>query len=227
MEKFDITKSFDTMVLERGIVINRTLKYLVPALKMYGEKFIAAVNSLNIKGFVLGDSNDLNFNYIGLIIYAGNKSVESFKAAHVEYTVPYREDLEIMFVKNPKIDKVELFLQGKYSELYTSTEIDRFIKKTVKRGNVEYYTDVYSVLTRQPTYQSVFCNKINQDFHTNHSLEDLELSDKELDYPPVLGQEIANKEIDKLLLGYPELTCIKMTDDQTNLINNMMYAPIT
>ena len=91
---------------------------------------------------------------------------------------------------------IELFLAGKYSELYTLEEISYMVSKNVKKTleskgqeiTIEVPNSQYSILTKAPSYRKKFQRKVRRDFRTKIDLEE----DIELDYPPIVSEEWLN-----------------------------------
>ena len=73
--------------------------------------------------------------------------------------------------------------------MYTQQEIEELFISTIEdESGIEYFSEVYSILIGMEEYTETFIDKINQEFDTDIAITDLKK--KELDYPPLLSQEV-------------------------------------
>lgn len=176
---------------------NRTLRYLLPLLKYYGNDFVDRVNTLKIKFCGIGDyaiNDKVGENMYIVVEIINQKYFNNFmqfisqKDFFVEdYIFSLRKNLHCFVIKFPFPEIVETFLSGKYSEMLSKDDIDRYYQRIYKVRGIEYYTSVYSILTKREEQKDVFLNTIRQDFGSADIVGDFEY-----DYPPILGMEILN-----------------------------------
>jgi len=187
----------------KGVYRNRTLKYIAPLLRAYGKDFVSLLNKVRIKAFTIGDLkfSDSLSDYIFIIV-----SIENIKGFYAlknylqktdyyvdDYIFSLKNKLHCMVINNPRSKAIDYFLSGRYSQMLSEEDINRFFLKTVTVKGIERYTDVYSILTKRKDYDNIFLDKIKRDFNSN--IDKLEES-TEYDYPPILGEEVLNTEDD-------------------------------
>ena len=199
---------------------NRTWKYLYPCLKVYGSTLKTYLNSFFKLAVGLGDHNiDINEdNCIYILIDTNIHSPQQSLQTYREYLSkfldwvrfqPYyvtdyifegfdRGEKHMLVLRLPDIYKESYikFKQGKYSEMYSSKDIDNLYPLIVNSNkNIEIkvnnnITNIKNVLTKNSNYLELFRKQINDEFGTNLSLNDLK--DHELDLPPSQNEEIFN-----------------------------------
>lgn len=202
---------------------NKTHTYILPIIKDYGSEFVNMfAENLNPIAYTIGDmSHDVNYldnNYL-YVTCTMNSSVEYTKRIfnperfnnfkkflewvknYSCYVTEYMQgdvwDNRYTFVFNmPEgYENVKrTFMNGDYSSLYTQEQLNRIIPKKFKRGDVEYLSSVYRVVTKDPSYLPLFNQKLKEDFDGL----DIDIDDeRELDYKPQLHQEVLNYNINK------------------------------
>lgn len=204
-----------------SIYINRTFKYIAPLLRLYGKELINLFNSLFIKGIAIGDANfsdEIGTNLHIVFSYKNSKvtgkllDLVKSKDYYVDdYIFSLDHYLYCLVLKSP-VDVTGKFINGEYSKLYSKDIIDKVFRRTYKEGNIERYTEVYSILTKRLEYDNTFLRKVLHDFNISerevNSVIDKE-HDYEYDYPPILGEEVLNYDeeliIDKILIQQERL----------------------
>ena len=199
---------------------NRTWKYLYPCLKVYGGTLKTYLNSFFKLAVGLGDHNiDINEdNCIYILIDTNIHSPQQSLQTYREYLSkfldwvrfqPYyvtdyifegfdRGEKHMLVLRLPDTYKESYikFKQGKYSEMYSSKDIDNLYSLIVNSNkNIEIkvnnnITNIKNVLTKNSSHLELFRKQINDEFGTNLSLNDLK--DHELDLPPSQNEEIFN-----------------------------------
>lgn len=205
--------------------INKTRVYLVQQLQHYGEEFMEHIKNNRINAFAIQDygintseSSKKLEPYVYLLhdvnghkkfgqylnVHAGRYVFQQslmFYKKHESYVTDYCYDsnktghLHVVVLKLPFPEKFDLFLQGKYSKMYSDTEIDRWFVKYVKRNTVEKgkkitieeTTDHYNVLKHNHEYFAKFKDQILNEFGTILTDENI---DMEFDIKPKLNKEI-------------------------------------
>lgn len=199
---------------------NRTWKYLYPCLKSYGGTLKTYLNSFFKLAVGLGDHNiDINEdNCIYILIDTNIHSPQQSLQTYREYLSkfldwvrfqPYyvtdyifegfdRGEKHMLVLRLPDTYKESYikFKQGKYSEMYSSKDIDNLYPLIVNSNkNIEIkvnnnITNIKNVLTKNSSHLELFRKQINDEFGTNLSLNDLK--NHELDLPPSQNEEIFN-----------------------------------
>lgn len=199
---------------------NRTWKYLYPCLKVYGGTLKTYLNSFFKLAVGLGDHNiDINEdNCIYILIDTNIHSPQQGLQTYREYLSkfldwvrfqPYyvtdyifegfdRGEKHMLVLRLPDTYKESYikFKQGKYSEMYSSKDIDNLYSLIVNSNkNIEIkvnnnITNIKNVLTKNSSHLELFRKQINDEFGTNLSLNDLK--NHELDLPPSQNEEIFN-----------------------------------
>jgi len=196
---------------------NKTHTYILPVINDYGTDFVNKF-AKNIKpiAYTIGDmSHDINYmenNYL-YVTCTMNTSIEYDKKMFnpeifdrfkyfldwvknynffvTDYVQGDVKDNKYTFVFNLPNGYENLkskFLKGKYSQMYSPEQLERIVNKKFTRGDIEYLSNVYRVLTKDPAYLSIFNKKIEEDFGDNVEIQD----DRELDYKPQIHQEVLN-----------------------------------
>lgn len=201
--------------------VNKTFNYILPMMNIW-DTFKFFESNVNIAGVAIGDCiHDCAYmenEFLYLAINISNRSnikygeilnsdydLRNFllileEARHTPWYVqdyPILHDGTIdqfhMVVCKlpPEIRGVKKkFCQGKYSELYPKELIKNNIRRTYKKDNIEHMTLPYLVLTKDARYREVFSQLLKKDFGT-----DVEVDENfELEYPPVLKNEVINMD---------------------------------
>lgn len=186
--------------IQKGVYKNKTLMYLLPLIKVYGNEFISKFEQLKLKYCGIGDFNydeEVGQNIFCVFEVANYRVFEKFEEYIRKqdffvdsYIFSIKDNLHCFVFKFPYSNIIDKFLSGKYSEMFSNEDIDRLYLKTFRRRGVEYYTDVYSVLTKREEYKNIFLETVKEDFGAVDMVGDFEY-----DYPPILGMEVLNYEI--------------------------------
>lgn len=186
------------IVVSKGQFQNKTMRYLLPLLKAYGNIFIEYFYCLKIKFCGIADYNyndELGVNLFVVIevnnynLY--NRFLKFFKEQDYyvnDFIFSISNNLHCFVIKFPFPKIIEKFLLGKYSELLSKEDVNRFYDKTFISKGIEYYTPVYSIVTKKKEYRDIFLETVRKDFGATTDIE----GDFEYDYPPILSMEILN-----------------------------------
>ena len=193
--------------------INKTIRFLVPAFKKYGNEFIKYFNSLNILRIGVYDNLLENNNmYKGENIFVKhlkspykfdeNKDFYEFLENKEYFIGKYCPDIdvvsslkEVIVIKFPSIYKnaYKEFMCGAYSKMYSETELD-FIFNSVK--NVKFFKKNYEILSKTNKENLIeFVNILNKEYGGNFSEEDIS-KESEWELPPKMSEEVFNYELD-------------------------------
>lgn len=191
------------MQIEIGkLYINKTYKYLVPVLKVYGENFILKVNSIFNLAFGIHDT------------LLDGTPYETQRAVYMlcdKLFQPQRFDSFLKFVKNQEYyitdyaaddaetgrqhmvvlafpekygDAYDKFLEGKYSKMFCKDEIHYFFP--------DKDSEAREVVERTSNMGTIFINKVKNSFGTELTTSDLKVNGIEYDFPPEKQKEIFN-----------------------------------
>ena len=89
-----------------------------------------------------------------------------------------------LYVPDKFCEKVNNFLKGRYSLMYTDEEASKLSSYFVN------YVDVSKVLSKNREYLPTFVAHLNKTFNTTLSVEDYEDLDVELDIPPLVFTDL-------------------------------------
>lgn len=196
-----IREEIKTDTDDRVIYRNRTLKYLVPIIKTFGENFMILFRMQRWISFGIADfAMDMNYHIPRLFCLLDIENKYNFDRflKYIKSTAfylndyPFDESKHMIVLKFPKQQAYKYFLDGKYSKMYTEEEMDSFVTKTAYNQHGENkYTDIYSVLSKRKAYEEVFLAQLYEDFGTRAK----PIKDFEYDYPPILQNEIFNYQL--------------------------------
>lgn len=199
---------------------NRTWKYLYPCLKSYGMTLRNYLNSFYKLAVGVGDSNidieDKQCMYIlldtnvststtSLTAYRENLSrflewlrFQPYYVIDYIYSDKDYKGMHMIVIQIPQTyhKTLQLFKQGKYSEMYDRTELNNcFALVTLDNKELQSkinnkLTSIRSILTKNPNYIPTFKEELKKEFDVN--LLDSELIHHELDFPPNVEEEVFN-----------------------------------
>jgi len=176
---------------------NRTLRYLIPLMKIYGKNFINMINIIDWKAFAIADkeyNEEIGENFFCLCkVYSHPfkifiNYIRDHDAYVDDYIFSFKENLHMFVIKNPKSDIITDFLRGNYSKMLSEEQIEAFYLKKMKKGKVEFYTDVFSILTKRKDYIPTFKEKLELELGYVGDIDE----ERELDFPPLINEEVFN-----------------------------------
>ncbi len=201
---------------------NKTHTYILPVIRDYGEEFVDSLAyKLRPIAYTIGDmSHDVNYlenNYL-YITCTMNTSVEYerkifnpeiyenfrmfvdwvkskpyYVTEYVQGNIANNRYTFVFSMPDEFISLKRKFMEGSYSKIYDKAQIARLIPKKFKRGDIEYLSSVYRVVTKDSSYLPIFNKRLAEDFGTSVEIDD----DRELDYRPQVHQEVLNYSIKK------------------------------
>lgn len=184
---------------DKDVYFNRTIRYIAPIMKLYGEELTQHFNSIKWAAFGINDKNYKEELDDGQCIFClckitnyrvFNKFMDYLRNQSFyfdDYIYSIQKKLHMIVINNPRKQIIPLFLEGKYSQMFSQEDIDRIYLKKIKVNGVEKYTDVYSVLTKFDAYKQTFLNNL----YTEFGYSGLD-GDFEFDLPPLINEEIFN-----------------------------------
>lgn len=158
--------------------INRSMLYIKPAfLLLMSKKEFSAINhtivgcgitpDYNIVYF-LNDTNKLTYDLIAALI-KNNEYVKDF---------PHSKNIHAVIIESPI--KIENFLQGEYTKIYTKEQLDICFPKNTKQ---------YKILSKDSSYKPEYLKFLNRCFNTTLNIDDIE-NHIQWDIPPQLENEL-------------------------------------
>lgn len=190
---------------QKGLYQNRTARYLLPLLKVYGNTFINKFNLTRLKYCGIGDYNydeKIGENIFLVIEVVNWRVFDDFYRYIIsqdyyvdDYIFSLKDNLHCFVLKFPYTNIINTFLEGKYSKLLAEEDIEKYYLKTYRKNGVEHYTPVYSILTKKEGYKYIFLETLKEDFNTMIELD----NDFEYDYPPIPGMEILNYDLNTIV----------------------------
>lgn len=183
------------------IYVNKTLKYLVPCLKLYGDTFVTKLNSVFNLAFGIHDCVLDGTEYEGqkLIYILSDKLNQparfqnflNYVKHQSYYVMDYAfDDMErgrqhMLVVKFPEshFEVYDKFIDGKYSKMYTQDEIATFFNRE---------SEARDVITRASKMKPVLVEKIYNSFNTRITERDITIHGMEFDFPPEQQKEYFN-----------------------------------
>lgn len=210
------------------LYLNRTWKYIYPALRVYGFQPISYLNELIKQGvgiddlnfedddesepklFILVQTKVLGFKKLKEKEYEEKvKSFFNYIRNQEYYVNDYIYDMDnnccshMVVLKFPKeFEEVyKFFKQGLYSKMYSSSMVKKYfpnsnlsklfkpnINNIIISKTLGNNLEIHGVLGLNEDYKKEFIKNIKEDFE----VDVLETDIKELDYPPILREEIFN-----------------------------------
>lgn len=200
-------------------ILNQTRRYLVPQVQEYGLEFMKFIRQSEIIMTAIQDyginrtelARTLEPNIYILFDVNGPKKIGHYidkmaSRVHFSEMLSYIQDREyyitdypfdstkeghrhVIVLRLPHPETFQKFLQGKYSEMYNSDQVNKFFLKyseveqdgkIVKRVN-----DNYAVLVKDNNYFSIFQDKVREEFGTI-----VENTGQEFDFPPYIPKEV-------------------------------------
>lgn len=185
---------------------NKTWKYLIPCLKNYGINFIEKLDSVFILATGIYDNtfentNDIPSKNVYILIdthydnISYNKFIEYVRGLDF-YVKDYCPDADFlhsnkqMFViKIPEVyhNAYDMFLEGKYSQMYTTEDIDKLFLKRKSRPSMDV-----EVLTKNENARTFLLDSINREFYTDLKITDFTDDIDEYELPLKNKEEIFN-----------------------------------
>lgn len=193
--KFELKK--DGSVYE-----NRTFKFVLPLLKIYGESIVTLYNQMRKVAVGINDFTAMKLGimydkHIFILVDIENtekyndisfeefmESVRNHAAYEYDYCYDFKLKLHMIIIKLPDrfIRTLEHFKESKYSKMFNQADLDYFF--STKRGEVHK-----PILTKEHSYKKIFEEKIKENF----ILKELPDEDwHEYDFPLELKEEIFN-----------------------------------
>lgn len=193
------------MQIEIGkLYVNKTYKYLLPCLKVYGPTFQTKINSIFNLAFGVHDTvlDGTHYESQRLIYMLCDKMYKPAKfenflnyVKHQEYYVtdyPHddfetgRKHMIVVAFPEKYADVYDKFIESKYSKMYCKDEVDYFFP--------DNDSEAKNVIRRTTTMGQIYIQKIFNSFGTRLTLRDLKVEGMEYDFPLEKVKEFFNYE---------------------------------
>ena len=200
--------------------LNRTFKYLYPALTLYGNELIDKLRILTKLAVGIGDSSihiEKQCIYVLLDTTTSNISFDSYRIKIQQFLEWIREqpyyisdylcnlseynNYHMVVIEFPRNHHTIFnnFIKGRYSRMYTREEIysifgnQKLENKTNEIIVNKKLEEIRNVLLRDRITVKKHLGEVNKDFNSKLTLEDFK-EPLEADYPIKLSEEIFNYE---------------------------------
>lgn len=181
--------SEEQFTVERGY-LNRTKIYLYPSIVLLKSYHTMRLLKDNFLCCAFAD-NGLILFYDRMNIVGLRDLIQKLKQNN-EYIDDrlYSEDVYMIKIK-PDIN-LDAFIEGRYSDIYTSEQINLvFTRDSITR----------KVLTREESYKQTYVDMLNSWFNTSNTIDYIEIQANgkrvpisQFDIPPCLNQELIDYE---------------------------------
>lgn len=194
--KIQIGKIIMGQVGQKLPIQNKTLKYLTPCLKEYGLKFEEMYKSvfkiaLGIGDMIIIDQDKKYEQHLFMLIdtrlfpkqfisFLEWVREESFYEDDYVYGNIRVSPCHMIIIKIPPkyTESLTKFNEGKYSEMFSETDIDKLFYK---------YPDQVKVFKKDNNYKITFVNKLNNMYNSTLPAKEYE---GELELPPIKQEEV-------------------------------------
>ena len=193
------------MDIEIGrLYINKTYKYLLPCLKVYGPTFQTKVNSIFNLAFGIHDTllDGTPFESSRAIYMLCDKLYQPAKfenflnyVKHQEYYITDyafddfekgRKHMIVIAFPDKYTNVYDKFLESKYSKMYCKDEIDYFFP--------DDDSEAKGVIKRTTKMADIFIQKVFNSFNVRLTYRDLKIEGAEYDFPLEKVKEFFNYE---------------------------------
>lgn len=187
--------------------VNKTWRFLLPCLKGHGDTFVRKFNPLFKLAVGINDNHLLGTNLskernIFILIDRAHqtKLVDEF-IQWIKYQPYYKHDYcagnnitdtrkHVIVISVPEIfnHAYDMFLQGRYSEMYTTEEIILLFSSPDRKRE-------YDILMKSSELKNEFIRMLNSEFNT--SISDFDTHVKEYELPLITDEEVFNYRKDR------------------------------
>ena len=204
------------LIPKKGSIFkNRTLHFITPSIKSYGEEFILKYKTLACLATGVGNKDiDPNNNLYSLFDVNGKSKYDTYldkKEGRIHFTYilswlkdqpyyvndyPFDSGMKgyqhMIVLKIPEFVNMEAFLSGSYSTIYPKDKIDQFYSDQIPTPDGKKIINMTKlILTKNNSYVQNFITRVKNEFGTTLDLNDIN-NDTEFDFPPKLVNEVFN-----------------------------------
>ncbi len=204
------------LVPKKGSIFkNRTLHFITPSLKLYGEEFVIKYKTLACLGTGLGNKYlDPDNNIYSLFDVNGKSKYDVYldkKDARLQFTYilswlkqqpyyvndyPFDSGMtgyqHMIVLKAPSFVNINAFLDGNYSSIYPKEQLEQLYPDYIVTPDGKKVVNITKlILTKNKKYEPNFITNVKEEFGTK--LEPTDINDgTEFDFPPKLVNEVFN-----------------------------------
>lgn len=206
----------DVIKIQVGkIYMNRTRKYLLPLVKMYGDDFVFRINSLFKVAVGIGDiavercGFKMETHLFLLVDSKFKPSIFNATLEKIRQHASYEDDyvygnvvksrFHMIVIKVPEkyIPTLQSFKDGKFSKMYSIEDVKKLFNFETRTGvDRDMYERAYKVLVHDHDYRIQFAEQIREEFDVQNFTKDDIGIDAEYDLPIKRIQEIFNMKGD-------------------------------
>lgn len=172
---------------------NFTGRYLLPQVKLLSPTVLSELNKFTPFAFGLCDRQYPNYSEFDnkLFILVPMKGNLNYWMDHYEYYL-YQDGKadKLMVILDLPINNRSAFLEGRFSELYSTKEAKELIPRYYFNNGVKHNTSAWNVVHKEESARLDFQKRLNKDFNLKPPVVVKE--DQEYEYPPTLIREIFN-----------------------------------
>jgi len=203
------------LIPQKGTIFkNRTLHYIAPSLKLYGDEFIIKYKTLACMATGLGNGKLDQNNIYSVFDVNGKSKYDTYLdktggRIHFTYILSWLKDQpyyvkdfpfdsgmkgyqHMIVLKIPECVDMDAFLQGSYSNIYERTMLDRLYSSQITLQDGKKINNITKlILAKNRNYKEDFLKKTNSEFNTTLSIDDID-NNFELDFPPLMINEVFN-----------------------------------
>ena len=191
---------------KRGVVANKTRKYLLPCLKGYGKEFTSKLNSVYKIAVGIGDiivSNRGVKHEKHIFILINSSIAIEFFIDFLEWIREqdmYEDDYVFGNIQTSNSHMIIVKLPEKYYGAFETFKIGAYSKMYCTKDIIEFFSDkpqYKKIIIKSHEYRVSFVEKLNEQYDLERQYAILpEEYDGELDFPPG-KEEIFNNHIKK------------------------------
>lgn len=194
-------------IVKGNLFINKTVKYLFPALQVYGTSLAERLMHLGILAIGIHDSvlDDTPYEENRKLCILIDRSVnpriyedslnwityQSYYLVHYSYGgIMSYYTMIVLSYPEQYTSSYDKFLEGKYSEMYSKEDVEKFFPTTNSKNPVLLAREhAREVITGRLKAKQQFAIALNKAFNTNLDPKEIE---GEYDFPLSKEQEIFN-----------------------------------
>lgn len=181
---------------------NRTFKFVLPLLKIYGQSIINIYNQMRKVAVGINDFTAMQLGvdydkHIFILVDIENteaylessfdgflETIRQHPAYEYDYCYDFKLKLHMVIIKLPDrfVKALQHFKESRYSKMFNKADLDFFF--STKRGEVHK-----PILTKEHSYKKIFEEKIKENFVLQEAPQE---EWYEYDFPLELKEEIFN-----------------------------------
>lgn len=193
-----------SLAKEKKLFINKTVTYMLPCLKPYGDRFLDTFKNFKVIGAfiedmgreklldytitVVSDPEEHKGVYMEDFEVFSNRARDFYNRNNLNYFVfdiPERFHISYLY-----------FLQGKYSKMFDKKAIDEFFPIDKGKTRNSLNMQVRNVVNKEKAWKKAFVNMLNKMSKDDYPPTRIKLDDtNELDFLPDPNHEVIFKDV--------------------------------